>query len=102
MLKKGGILVSIAGYPDPATFAARGVRAEVHLLRPNGGQSAEIAKLIEAGTVKPHVGVKLPPREAAKAHQRSEGGHSRGKIVVTAEQQGGGFTAARRSSSADG
>lgn len=53
MLKKGGILVSIAGDPDPATFAARGV--------------------------------KRPLREAAKAHQRSEGGHSRGKIVLTAE-----------------
>ena len=85
VLKKGGILVSIAGEPDPALFAAKGVRVADHLVQPSGTQLAEIAKLIQAGTVKPHVGTQLPLKDAAKAQQLSESGHSRGKIVLTVE-----------------
>jgi len=82
VLKKGGILVSIAGEPNPAKFAERGVRVAMHLVEPNGAQLARIGKLIEAGTVKPHVSQELPLKDAAKAHQQSESGRTRGKIVL--------------------
>ena len=82
VLKKGGILVSIAGDPDPAKFAERGVRVATHLVEPSGEQLARIAKLIESGGVKPHVSQELPLKDAAKAHQQSESGRTRGKIVL--------------------
>lgn len=85
VLKKGGILVSIAGDPDPAKFAERGVRVANHLVEPNGKQLEKIAALLDAGTVKPHVSVELPLKDAAKAHQQSETGRSRGKIVLIVE-----------------
>ena len=82
VLKKGGILVSIAGDPDPAKFAERGVRVAMHLVEPNGEQLAKIGKLIESGDIKPHVSQELPLKDAAKAHQQSESGRTRGKIVL--------------------
>jgi len=82
VVKKGGILVSIAGDPDPAKFAERGVRVAMHLVEPSGEQLARIGKLIESGTVKPHVSQELPLKDAAKAHQQSESGRTRGKIVL--------------------
>jgi NADPH:quinone reductase-like Zn-dependent oxidoreductase len=85
VLKKGGILVSIAGDPTPATFAAKGLRVASPLVQASGAQLSEIAKLIDAGSVKPHVGTQMPLKDAAKAHQLSEGGHSRGKIVLVVE-----------------
>ena len=85
VLRKGGILVSIAGDPDPEAFAAKGVRVAGPLVQTSGAQLVEIAKLIDAGSVKPHVGTQLPLKDAAKAHQLSEGGHSRGKIVLVVE-----------------
>lgn len=85
VLKKGGILVSIAGDPTPAKFEERGARVAMHLVEPNGKQLAQIAKLVETGAVKPHVSMQLPLSEAAKAHTQSETGHNRGKIVLTVE-----------------
>jgi NADPH:quinone reductase-like Zn-dependent oxidoreductase/photosystem II stability/assembly factor-like uncharacterized protein/alpha-beta hydrolase superfamily lysophospholipase len=85
VLRRGGILVSIAGDPDPALFAARGARVAGHLVEPNGEQLAEIATLIESGAVKPHVATRMPLKDAAKAHTLSETGHSRGKIVLEVE-----------------
>ena len=54
-------------------------------VEPNAGQLAQIAKLIEAGSLKTHVGLKLPLKDAAEAHKRSETGISRGKIVLVVE-----------------
>ena len=85
VLRKGGILVSIAGDPDPEAFAAKGVRVAGPLVQTSGAQLVEIAKLIDAGSVKPHVGTQLPLKDAAKAQQLSEGGQCRGKIVLVVE-----------------
>ncbi|MBU3729864.1 MAG: zinc-binding dehydrogenase, partial [Phycisphaerales bacterium] len=85
VLKRGGVLVTIAGDPDPAKFAERGARATDMLVEPNAGQLTQIAKLIEAGSLKTHVGLKLPLKDAAEAHRRSEAGISRGKIVLVVE-----------------
>jgi NADPH:quinone reductase-like Zn-dependent oxidoreductase len=85
VLKRGGVLVTIAGDADPARFAERGARATDMLVEPNAGQLAQIATLIEAGTLKTHVGLKLPLKDAAEAHRRSEAGISRGKIVLVVE-----------------
>jgi NADPH:quinone reductase-like Zn-dependent oxidoreductase len=85
VLKKGGILVSIVGAPDPAPFAARGAKATPWLVQPSGKQLAEIAKLIDEGKVTPHVSQTLPLADAAKAQDMSETGKTRGKIVLKVE-----------------
>jgi NADPH:quinone reductase-like Zn-dependent oxidoreductase len=82
VLKRGGVLVTIAGEPNPKTFADRGARATDMLVEPNAGQLAQIATLMEAGSLKTHVGLKLPLKDASEAHRRSEAGISRGKIVL--------------------
>ena len=82
VVKKGGIVVTIAGRPSEEKAAASGVRATWFLVRPDGEQLAEIARMIEAGTVRPVVSEVFPLAEAATAHERSQAGHTRGKIVL--------------------
>lgn len=82
VLKKGGTLVSIVQPPKSDKMKEFGVNAKVFLVMPNGPQLAEIARLIDAGKVTPHVSAKLPLEEAAKAHELSQTGKTRGKIVL--------------------
>jgi NADPH:quinone reductase-like Zn-dependent oxidoreductase len=82
VLKKGGILVSIVGQPSRKLADEAGVRAAAILVTTNGEQLAQIAKLIEEGKVKPVVGHEFALTDVAKAHEQSETGHTRGKIVL--------------------
>ena len=83
VLKPDGILVSVAGMPDPAKAAAHGVRT-------SGVQSPEIirpvleqlVRLIEAGALAPQVRQVFPLPEAAAAHAAAETGHGRGRIIL--------------------
>ncbi len=82
VLKKNGILVSICTTPSPELAGAHGVRA-VHILAQNSGtQLAKIAELAEGGYLKPFISAVLPLKEACKAHELSQSGHTRGKIVL--------------------
>jgi len=83
VLKPGGILVVIAGMPEPEKAAAHGVRtAGVQAPEPLSAILRELAKLIESGDLKPQVGQVFPLSEAAAAHAASETGHGRGRIVL--------------------
>ncbi len=82
ILKKNGVLVSICVCPSPETAAVYGVRAEHILVQPDAAQLSEIAKLVDAGHVKPTVETVLPLKEARQAHELSQKGHTRGKIVL--------------------
>lgn len=46
------------------------------------GQLDEIARLIDAGTLRAPVGQVLSLDQAALAHTRLEGGHVQGKVVL--------------------
>jgi NADPH:quinone reductase-like Zn-dependent oxidoreductase len=82
VLKPGGILVTPVGQPDPAVAAAHGVRGVALMTQPNAEQLAEIARLMDAGTVKSVVSEVFPLSEARRAHELLEGGHTRGKLVL--------------------
>ena len=82
VLKEGSIYVTPAGQPDPEAAAGRGVRASGMMAQANSADLAEIASLIDAGTVKPVVSTVLPLAEARQAHELLEAGHTRGKIVL--------------------
>jgi NADPH:quinone reductase-like Zn-dependent oxidoreductase len=81
-LKKGGILVSINGQPTAEEAVKHGVRQASVYLQPKPGQLAEIAGLVDAGKVKPVVETVLPLADARRAHELSQTGHTRGKIVL--------------------
>lgn len=81
-LDSEGILVSILGPPDENKAAEFGVRGVGVFVRPDAGQLAEIAELIDNGHVKPKVTEILPMADVAKAHEMSETEHVRGKIVL--------------------
>ena len=51
-------------------------------VQPDGAQLGEIAKLIDSAKLKPVIDRILPLREAQRAHELSQRGHVRGKIVL--------------------
>jgi len=82
VLKRGGILVSIAAPPPAATAAAHGVRQAFVFTQPNAGQLAEIARLADAEKLKAIVETILPLSDATRGQELSQRGHTQGKIVL--------------------
>ncbi|WP_100011328.1 NADP-dependent oxidoreductase [Lentibacillus sediminis] len=84
ILKKGGTLVSIAEPPNEELAEEKGIKAGFHWLEPDGGQLAEMAKLLESGKISAQIGKTFPFSEEGlkEAHAHSESGHARGKIVI--------------------
>jgi NADPH:quinone reductase-like Zn-dependent oxidoreductase len=82
VLRKGGFLVSIAGAPSTEEATKHDVRSAGISANPDTSVLSEIAKLIDLGKLKPIVETVLPLPEARKAHELSEGGHARGKVVL--------------------
>jgi NADPH:quinone reductase-like Zn-dependent oxidoreductase len=82
VLKKGGILVATLGISSPEAAHQHGVRGEGVMVHPDAAQLAQIAALINAGILKPAVTTILPLAQAARAHELSERGHVRGKVVL--------------------
>jgi NADPH:quinone reductase-like Zn-dependent oxidoreductase len=82
-LRDGGILVTIANAPPEEAARARGARAELLVMNPNPEQLARIAELVAGGEVRVEISEVLPLTEAKRAHELSESGHTRGKIVLT-------------------
>jgi NADPH:quinone reductase-like Zn-dependent oxidoreductase len=82
VLKKGGMLISVVSLPSAGEAAMRGVRSAYLSVQPDSGELAEIARLADAGNVNPFVETVLPLAEARRAQELSEGGHTRGKIVL--------------------
>jgi NADPH:quinone reductase-like Zn-dependent oxidoreductase len=82
VLRKGGILVATLPISSPEAPAAHGVRGERVLVHPDTAQLMQITELIDAAALKPVINTVLPLAEAAKAHELSQTGHVRGKIVL--------------------
>jgi NADPH:quinone reductase-like Zn-dependent oxidoreductase len=76
--------VVIAGSPDTAAAEARGVRTSgTNAPAVTSPILQELARLAEAGDLRPQVGPTFPLADAAGAHALSETGHGRGRIVLT-------------------
>jgi NADPH:quinone reductase-like Zn-dependent oxidoreductase len=82
-VRPGGILVSIAAAPPEDAARERGARAELLIASPDPAQLAKIAALVVAGEVRVELAEVLPLTEVARAHELSETGHTRGKLVLT-------------------
>jgi NADPH:quinone reductase-like Zn-dependent oxidoreductase len=82
VLKKAAILVSVVTPPSPQEAAVHGVRQRFVGTQPNARQLTELAKLADSGKIKPIIGTVLPLAEVRHAHELSQTGHTRGKIVL--------------------
>ncbi|MBD2013033.1 NADP-dependent oxidoreductase [Microcoleus sp. FACHB-53] len=82
VLRTGGFLVSIVGAPSQELTAQHDVRSAMLPAQPNATQLSEITQLIDAGKVKPFVETVLPLSQARQAHEMSQSGRTRGKIVL--------------------
>ncbi len=82
-VREGGILVTVAGPPPEEAARERGVRAELYVTSTNPQQLARIAELVASGEVHVEVTEVLPFTEVQRAHELSESGHTRGKIILT-------------------
>jgi NADPH:quinone reductase-like Zn-dependent oxidoreductase len=83
VLREGGILVTIAAAPPEDAARERGARAELLVMSPSSDQLARVAELVAAGDVRVELAEVLPLNEVQRAHELSESGHTRGKIVLT-------------------
>ena len=82
-VRPGGVLVTIASAPPEDAARERGVRAELLIMSPEADQLARIADHVAAGDVRVEIAEVLPLAEVARAHELSESGHTRGKIILT-------------------
>jgi NADPH:quinone reductase-like Zn-dependent oxidoreductase len=82
-LRAGGVLVTIANTPPEQAAAQRGARAEVFSMSPSSEQLTRIAALVADGAVRVEIAHTFSLEEARKAHELSEAGHTRGKIVLS-------------------
>ena len=88
VVKRGGSIVSLPGQLGVQALGDElapksGVAFAVIMVHPSGEQMAEIAKLVNAGQLKTHLDAVFPLKDVAQAHKLSEGGHVRGKLVLT-------------------
>lgn len=83
VLKQGGILVSIAGKPDPETAAQYKVRSSAVFVQPDVSILEHLRNLIDTGNLRPVVGTVFTLDEIKKAHELSQSGRAKGKIVIS-------------------
>lgn len=82
VLKPGGFLVTTVASIPEETPQKYGVRAERLMTKADGRELAQIAAIIDEQKIKPIVTTVIPLADAQKAHEMSESGHTRGKIVL--------------------
>jgi NADPH:quinone reductase-like Zn-dependent oxidoreductase len=81
VIKPGGILVTVVGMVDPEAAQSRGVRAET-AQRAGADKLQQITELLESRQIVPQVGKVFPLAQAQQAHELSQTGHGRGRIIL--------------------
>jgi NADPH:quinone reductase-like Zn-dependent oxidoreductase len=87
VLRRGGTLISTVSSPDQQLAKSRGVKAAYFLVDVTSQRLKEIAALIDAGTLRTHVGAILPLANAREAHLMLERLRPlpKGKMVLSIE-----------------
>lgn len=83
VVKPGGVIVGLVDAPDHDQCVHKDLSATRLVVRPDGGQLAELAALAADGKVRLPEIKTLPLEQIAEAHRLSESGHVRGKLVLT-------------------
>ncbi|HEY4282341.1 MAG TPA: NADP-dependent oxidoreductase [Chthoniobacterales bacterium] len=82
VVKKGGIIVSIADEVDQNELDAHGIRGVAFRCTPKASVLEDLAKLIDAKKITPVVSQTFPLSEVAKAQEQIATRHTHGKIVL--------------------
>jgi NADPH:quinone reductase-like Zn-dependent oxidoreductase len=82
VIKHGGMLVSLLEQPSLELAQKYGIRARKNAALPTSSLLQTIAQLIGEGYLKVTIAHTLPLREASFAHELSQTGHGRGRIVL--------------------
>jgi NADPH2:quinone reductase len=82
IVKQGGRLITIVD--DPTGLARSDIHKEFVFVAPNSTQLTELALMVEQGRLKTHLSQVFPfgLEEARRAHELSESGRARGKMVL--------------------
>ncbi len=86
-LKKGASLVSIAEVPNEELAAKYEVNANFCFVQANPEQLSKISTLIDSGKLKVEIDSVFRLENIVQAHERSESGHTRGKIVIQMQEE---------------
>ncbi|KQO28656.1 NADPH-quinone reductase [Flavobacterium sp. Leaf82] len=82
-IKPGGALFPVfLGFSDHDEAAKLDITVSMTQVRSNGLQLFELAKLLEAGTIKVAIDSTFTLSDAKSAHERAANGHIQGKIVL--------------------
>ena len=84
-VKNGGALIGIVEPPEgrrPEALKDKAVKNNFFIMKPNGEQLAEIARLLDEGQCKPVVDSVWDFEDHEKAFERLDGGHAKGKVVI--------------------
>lgn len=84
VIKEGGRLISLVQEPDKDKLRANGIEGLRFSLQPTGSRLHELTQLLAANKLVPIVSKEYPftVEGLKKAHEQSETGHTRGKLVV--------------------
>ena len=82
-LREGGVIFTIASAPPEDAARERGARAVMHVTSPNPEELTRIGEQVASGEVRIELSEVLPLDQVQRAHELSESGHTRGKIVLT-------------------
>jgi NADPH:quinone reductase-like Zn-dependent oxidoreductase len=83
VLKRGGVMVCLAAAPYEDQGAAHGVEVRMARVMPDPAALSMIVTLAAAGRLQASVEHVLPLAQFAKAQELSQGGHARGKTVIS-------------------
>ncbi|MEO6187219.1 MAG: NADP-dependent oxidoreductase [Ginsengibacter sp.] len=87
IIKEGGRLITTVAAEFQEQANKKNIHLENFLAKSTPSDLQQIADLIDSGKIKPVIAEFLPLKEAAKAQEKSEAGHTRGKIVLTVENE---------------
>jgi NADPH:quinone reductase-like Zn-dependent oxidoreductase len=82
-MKKGGIIVTIAGEPDQAALDSHEIRGTSISAAPKSETFAALTDLLESGKLKPEVTKVFPLANVANAQEQIATRHTTGKVVLS-------------------
>lgn len=83
VLKKGGVLVTMAGQPDQAKATELGITAISQFTATTTEHLNRLTELVDKGVITPQIDKTFTLDEAAAAYAYLETSHPKGKVVVT-------------------
>ncbi len=82
VVKKGGVLVTSSGQPDETIAKERGITAKGFQAATDTKRLEEMAKLADSGKVKVIIEKEFPLSQIKAAHDLSQSGRAKGKIIL--------------------